>query len=90
VKHKGGKYKNGNPKHASRFICMKCMQENMLARGIQRKQQREKFHIKDLTCILCGGIETKNMEVRYCDDYKEIYTKALEKRENYYTGYFRK
>lgn len=90
MKHKGGKYKNGNPKHASRFICMKCMQENMLARGIQRKQQREKFHIKDLTCILCGGIETKNMEVRYCDDYKDIYAKALEKRENYYIDDFRK
>lgn len=35
------RYKNGNPKHASRFICMKCMNENMLARGIQRQKQRE-------------------------------------------------
>lgn len=30
------------------------------------------------------------MEVRYCDDYKEIYAKALEKRENYYTEDVRK
>lgn len=82
--------KSGNPKRQSRFICMKCMNENMLARGIQRKQQREKFHVKDLTCMLCSGNETKNMEVRYCDDYKEIYEKALEKRENYYTEDFRK
>ena len=43
-----------------------------------------------ITCILCGGIKIKNMEVRYCDDYKEIYIKALEKRENYYTEDFRK
>jgi hypothetical protein len=82
--------KSGNPKRQSRFICMKCMNENMLARGIQRKRQREKFHVKDLTCMLCSGNETKNMEVRYCDDYKEIYEKALEKRENYYTEDFRK
>lgn len=34
------RYKNGNPKHASRFICMKCMQENMLARGIQRQKTK--------------------------------------------------
>ncbi len=28
------RYKNGNPKRQSRFICMKCMQENMLAKGV--------------------------------------------------------
>ncbi len=77
------RYKNGNPKRQSRFICMKCMQENMLVKGIQRKHQREKYHIKNITCLICGG-ETKNIEVRHCDDYTEIFEAAKIKRENYY------
>lgn len=76
--------KNGNPKKASRFICLKCLNENMLARGIQRKNQREKEHIKDLICLNCKTI-TKNEEVRYCDFYDEIYKLAKIKRESYYT-----
>lgn len=52
--------------------------------GIQRKQQREKGHIKDLFCLNCRCI-TKNIEVRYCDSYDEIYELAKIKRENYYT-----
>ena len=56
----------------------------MLVTGIQRKQQREKEHIKDLFCLHCSCI-TKNIEVRYCDFYDEIYELAKKKRENYYT-----
>lgn len=77
------RYKNGNPKQASRFICLKCMQENMLARGIQRQKQREQKHVKDLYCLKCGEV-TKCIEVRFCDSYEEIFEAAKIKRENYY------
>ena len=77
------RYKNGNPKRQSRFICLKCLNENMLARGIQRKCQREKEHVKNLFCLSCKMI-TYNEEVRYCDSYDEIYELAKKKRENYY------
>lgn len=78
-------YKNGNPKKQSRFICMKCMRENMIVTGMQRKNQREIGHTKDIFCIGCKEI-TKNIEVRYCDNYDEIFEKAKVKRENYYTN----
>ena len=40
---RGGKYKNGNPKRASRFICCKCLKDNHVGDGIQRGgHQREK------------------------------------------------
>lgn len=78
------RYKNGNPKRQSKFICLHCMKENMLVTGIQRKQQREKGHVKDLYCLRCGFV-TKNEEVRYCDSYDEIFELAKIKGENYYT-----
>ena len=77
------RYKNGNPKKSSQFICMKCMNENMLARGIQRQRQRERKHVKDLYCLRCSEI-TKCIEVRFCDSYDEIFEAAKIKRENYY------
>lgn len=77
------RYKNGNPKRQSRFICMKCMNENMLANGIQRQKQREKYHVKDLFCIRCQMV-CKCIEVRFCDSYEEIFETAKIKRENYY------
>ena len=75
--------KNGNPKKKSRFICLKCETENMIGDGIQRGKQREKFHIKDLFCLECGDV-TKNVEVRYCDDYAEIMGNVDELKEEYY------
>lgn len=78
------RYKNGNPKKQSRFICIKCLKENALATGMQRKSQREKNHVKDLYCLYCKDT-TKNIEVRYCDIYGEILEKANEIRENYYS-----
>ena len=78
------RYRHGNPKRQSRFICLKCMKENMLATGIQRNHsQREKGHVKDLFCLRCGFV-TKNEEVRYCDVYEEIYEDAKIKSEYYY------
>lgn len=76
----------GNPKKKSRFICIHCMAENYVGSGIQRGgKQREKNHIKDLLCLNKGcGFETKNLEVRYCDDYLEMLGKAQELHEEYY------
>ena len=76
--------KNGNPKRQSRFICLKCLDENTLAQGIQRKIQREKYHIKDLYCIKCRT-ETKNIEIRYCDSLDDVYEEAIRIRPQYYS-----
>lgn len=46
--------RSNKPKRKSRFICIRCMKENMVGSGIQRSNQREKEHIKDLTCINVG------------------------------------
>lgn len=81
------RYKYGNPKKQSRFICCKCLNENFIGAGIQRAgKQREKGHVKDLTCINkgCNGKITKNIEVRYCDGYLEIFDKAMELHGEYY------
>ena len=69
----------GNPKKMSRFICCKCLKENTVGSGIQRGgKQREKGHVKDLTCINkgCNGSITKNIEVRYCDSFQEMMVEA--------------
>lgn len=75
----------GNPKKKSRFICLKCQKENCLADGIQRKCQREKWHIKDIFCLSRGcGMKTKNVEIRHCDDFLEIMSKVPELHTKYY------
>ena len=76
----------GNPKRSSRFICCKCLKENQIGSGIQRANQREKGHIKDLTCINpgCNGDITKNIEVRYCDSFDEMMEYAEELHNEYY------
>lgn len=76
--------KNGNPKKSSHFICIKHQGENCLGAGIQRGgHQREKWHRKDLYCVKCREV-TKNLEVRWCDDYIEAYEIAEKLREEYY------
>ena len=81
------RYKNGNPKRASQFLCLHCMKINQLS-GIQRfGRDREKGHIKDLTCISeeCKNLPyTKNIEIRWCDDPDLIYHKAKKIRSEYY------
>ncbi len=76
----------GNPKKQSRFICLCCLKENLVGTGIQRGNQREKGHIKDLMCINkgCDGKTTKNIEVRYCDNYQEMMKKAIDLHKKYY------
>lgn len=73
----------GNPKKKSQFICLRYLKINQLGDGIQRSQQREKFHIKDLTCMNCGRI-TKNIEIRHCDWLEEIKDKAEKLHIEYY------
>lgn len=75
--------KNGNPARASRFICIRCEKQNHILDGIQRVKQREKYHIKDCLCLTCG-METKNVEVRFCDDYNDVYLHIPELVNKYY------
>ena len=76
----------GERKKMSRFICCKWLKENQIGSGIQRSNQRSKYHIKDLTCIHpgCKGDITKNIEVRYCDSFDEMMQKAEELHREYY------
>lgn len=80
--------KNGNAKKSSRFICLRCLKENCVGRGIFRKNTKELNHIKDIRC-LCTHMEykTKNLEVRWCDDFTERMLKATEMCHNYYDDY---
>ena len=71
--------KDGNAKKSSRFICLRCLKQNCVGQGIQRPNTKEVDHIKNLSC-LCVHMEykTKNLEVRWCDDYKERMERAIE------------
>lgn len=76
----------GNPKRSSRWICLRCMKENMVGDGLQRGgHQREKGHIKNLIC-LCTKLNdrTKNLEVRWCDSFNERMEYAKEIQKEFY------
>ena len=73
----------GNPKKKSSFICLSHVGINQIGNGIQRSNQREKNHIKDLYCLQCRHV-TKNLEVRYCDSFQEMIRKAEELHREYY------
>lgn len=77
--------RNGNPKHNSRFICLRCLQENKVGAGISRPKTKEKNHVKNLAC-LCVGLQmkTKNLEVRWCDDLSEQMERARKIKPTYY------
>lgn len=49
--------------------------------GIQRPNQRKYLHVKDLFCPY-EGIESKTVEVRWCDDIEEVRSKISEIKEN--------
>ena len=72
----------GNPKKMSRFICLKCLQVGIP--GIQRKSQREKYHVKDLVCT-CGRQETKHIEIRPGGWMDEVMMSAEELHREYYS-----
>lgn len=82
------RYKNGNPKKCSRFICLHCLQENFVVDGLQRRHQRPNNHIKDIWCAnkICSEkySTTKNLEVRFCDDFEEKMVIARRIRSKYY------
>lgn len=68
----------------STFICVKCQHtKGSLLNGIFRKRLREKYHIKDSYCFICGQ-KTKQMEVRSCDAYEDVLEKVKEVRDAYY------
>ena len=73
----------GNPKRSSRFICLSHVGINEIGNGIQRSNQREKYHVKDLFCTCCKQ-ETKHIEIRHCDWMDEIIGKAKELHREYY------
>lgn len=73
----------GNPKKMSRFICLKCLNENCVGDGIQRNQQREKGHVKNLFCVYCRYV-TQNIEVRHCDWIEEVRKEAEKLHIEYY------
>ena len=78
------KCKVGNPKRSSRFICLKHLGINHIGDGLQRNgNQREKYHIKDMFCIVCGSVE-KCLEIRFCDDMEEILDRAEELHREMY------
>ena len=65
----------GNPKKKSYFYCLKHLGINHLGDGIQRGNQREKGHIKDLYCPQCREA-VKCIEIRHCDWIEEIKERA--------------
>lgn len=77
------RYKMGNPKKQSQFICLKHLGINHLGDGIQRNKQREKGHVKDLHCPVCKET-VKCLEVRYCDWLEEMMNKAKDLHLEYY------
>mgnify|MGYP004704304169 FL=1 len=79
------KIKVGNPRKSSRFICLNCLQSDLVTgEGIQRRHgQRNENHIKDLWCCRCRDT-VKTLEVRYFDDYEEKLEEAKELRNKYY------
>lgn len=65
----------GKSVRKSYFICLSHLGINHVGDGIQRRSQREKFHIKTLYCLECDDV-VECMEVRYCDYFPEIMEKA--------------
>lgn len=59
----------GNPERSSTFICLECRKENMP--GIQRNLSKEWGHVKTMYCPWCNEV-TKNVEVRFMDNYEEV------------------
>lgn len=77
--------RKGSPKRSSRFICLRCLKENYVGSGISRPNTKEKDHKKDL-CCMCTNFEvkTKNLEVRWKDNFDERMEYAKKIRSEYY------
>lgn len=80
--------KDGNAKKSSRFICLRCLKQNFVGAGIQRPNTKEKDHIKNIGCLCIKmRYKTKNLEVRWCDDFKERMEYAEKIRHEFYDDY---
>ena len=78
------KIKSGNSKKSSRFICLNCLQSDLIT-GTEMQRihgQKEEDHIKNLWCCRCK-VKLKTLEVRYFDDYDQKLEKAKELREEF-------
>ena len=64
--------RHDNTDRSSEFICLRCLSKNQVGDKMRRPNMREKDHVKNL-CCLCTKLQmrTKNLEVRWCDDFDE-------------------
>lgn len=64
--------RHDNTNRSSEFICLRCLNKNQVGDKMRRPNMREKDHVKNL-CCLCTKLQmrTKNLEVRWCDDFDE-------------------
>ena len=77
--------RNGHPERSSQFICLRCLKENKVGDGIPRPNTKEKDHIKDIICLCTHlGMKTKNLEVRWCDNFDERMKYAKKIKSKYY------
>lgn len=77
--------KYDNTKKSSQFICLRCLKKNQVGDKMRRPNMRKKNHVKNLFC-LCTHLEerTKNLEVRWNDDFDERMRYAKKIRSKYY------
>lgn len=61
------------------------MKRNQVGDKMKRPKTREKDHVKNLLC-LCTHLQmrTKNLEVRWCDDFEERMEYAKKIKSKYY------
>ena len=77
--------RHDNTNRASEFICLRCLSKNQVGDKIRRPNMREKDHVKNL-CCLCTKLQmrTKNLEVRWCDDFDARMEYAKKIKSKYY------
>lgn len=77
--------RHDNTNRSSEFICLRCLSKNQVGDKMRRPNMREKDHVKNL-CCLCTKLQmrTKNLEVRWCDDFDERMEYAKKIKPRYY------
>lgn len=77
--------RHDNTNRSSEFICLRCLSKNQVGDKMRRPNMREKDHVKNLFC-LCTKLQmrTKNLEVRWCDDFEERMEYAKKIKPRYY------
>ena len=77
--------RHDNTNRSSEFICLRCLSKNQVGDKMRRPNMREKDHVKNLWC-LCTKLQmrTKNLEVRWCDDFDERMEYAKKIKSKYY------